>query len=72
MLRPRYRHLTRSYVEALGLEKFLVLPTRRVLVGYVSEHAAKPEVRAQWATCVLFEGRRYVAAIDGLSFDLDE
>lgn len=67
---PRYRYLTKSYVEWLGLKTEPLLDSH-AYASWVSEDAVKPE-GARLRTGVRFEGHLYLATEDGLAFDLVE
>lgn len=65
-----FKHLTNSYVEALGLKKVLV--SSPTVECYFSEYAPKPETQLGFNEAVILDERVYVKAEDGLSWDLVE
>lgn len=64
----RFKYLTKSYVEWLGLE------TRPYMSGsttaFIPEDAPKPSSSILFRRAVEFEGGTYVESSDGKSFDL--
>lgn len=67
-MKPRYRYLTRSFVEALGLKHIPIRLRRNCGIAFISEHEAMPMPQKQYATGVVFEGYGYVREDDGLAW----
>ena len=69
MLGRHYRYLTNSYVEEMGMEKFVV-DRGPVVVGFVSENGVMPVPYRAFDLCVAYNHGLYVREPDGLAWSI--
>jgi len=68
--RPRYKYLTRSYVEAMELEQIPVRLARNTRVEWAPPTGLLPAGRSNIAHGIQFEENIYLRSPCGLSYDL--
>lgn len=65
---PHFDFLTNSYVEALGLEKFVYEHSEPVVAFFISEGAMKPLAMRGFAEAVAYNHGLYLREADGLAW----